>query len=270
MRNNHDEAIARRAGKRTTPAAPHARNIVSEHHAREVADHPFFRDLRAGPVDHQALWLLMANLRAGISRNFVVWLATTIAHVQDRRIGSLIAKQLDDELGHGDFAEIHSTLLDRFVEALSRWRWHGLAERALLAPGKKMGLEMGALFNAQHPYEAVGALIVGEIFAEKMDRCVGDEVRRQSALSSDEIRWLTVHEVLETDHAADSDALAILVPDSGPALAATWRGARSQWDLLWRFLDDVHSLAQECRAARAPGAAERAPVLIVSSASACR
>jgi pyrroloquinoline quinone (PQQ) biosynthesis protein C len=248
MRKGHDEAIARRAGKLATPAAPPARSIVSQYQALEVADHPFFRDLRARPVDHQALWLLMANLRAGISRDFVGWLATAIAHVQDRRIGSLIAKQLDDELGHGDFAEIHSTLLDRFVEALSRWRWRALTEPALLAPGKKMGLEMGALFNdAQEPYEAVGALIVGEIFAEKMDRCVGDEVRRQTALSNDEIRWLTVHEVLETEHAGDSEALAALIPESGSALAATWRGARSQWSLLWSFLDEVHSLAQQCR-----------------------
>lgn len=248
MRSNRDEATKQRAAERSVAADPPAKYIIAEYQRLEVADHPFFRDLRARPIDHQALWLLMNNLRAGISGNFVTWLATAIARVEDRRIGSLISKQLHDELGHGNFAEIHSTLLDSFVDALSRWRWRPGIERDLLEPGKTMGLAMGALFNAPEPYEAVGALIVGEIFAEKMDRCVGDEIRRQSALSTEELRWLTVHEVLEANHAGDSDALAALVPSSGPALAATWRGARSQWRLLWSFLDDVGRLAQECRA----------------------
>jgi pyrroloquinoline quinone (PQQ) biosynthesis protein C len=249
MRSNRDQSSKQPAAGRSVATDPPAKYIVSEYQGREVAEHPFFRDLRARPVDHQALWLLMANLRAGISGNFVTWLATAIARVEDRRIGSLIAKQLHDELGHGNFAEIHSTLLDRFVEALARWCPDALAEPALLTPGKTMGAAMGALFNAAHAYEGVGALIVGEIFAEKMDRCVGDEIRRQSALSSEELRWLTVHEMLEVNHAGDSDELAALVPGNGPALAATWRGARSQWRLLWSFLDDVHGLTQQRRAA---------------------
>jgi pyrroloquinoline quinone (PQQ) biosynthesis protein C len=226
---------------------PPARDIVAEFSAHAVDAHPLFRELATGPVDLRALWLLMANLRVGISHHFVPWLATTIARVDDRRIGALIAKQLYDELGCGDFEHIHSKLLDRFVSALSRWRFRGQEDATLLTPGREMGLAMGALFSAAHPYEAVGALIVGEIFAEKMDRCVGDEVRRQNALTSDELKWLAMHEILEANHAGDSTELAALVPNDGPTLTATWRGANSQWSLLWRFLDDVHELTQRCR-----------------------
>jgi pyrroloquinoline quinone (PQQ) biosynthesis protein C len=229
----------------TTGQARPAREIVTDFARIEVASHPFFRELRAGPLDMQAIWILMANLRAGISRDFVVWLATTIARVDDRRIGSLAAKQLNDELGNGDPNRIHSLLLDRFLLGLEPWRCTELEEARLLAPGRRLAEESGRIFlHAAEPYEAVGALLVGEIFAEKMDHCVGDEIRRQHALSEDTLHWLTLHETLESDHAGDSSAIAELVPTSGPSSEAAWRGAVAQWDVLWRFLDGVDEIAR--------------------------
>jgi len=215
---------------------PSATEIVERYERLEVEEHPFFVDLIARPVDMGALWLLMANLRAGISRDFVVWLALTIARVEDRRIGSLVAKQLHDELGSGDARRIHSLLLDKFVTALEPWQLEGRPGQWLHA-GERLLEEAGAPFHAEHPYEGVGALITGEIFANKMDRCLGDQVRRQSQLSDEALTWLTIHETLEAHHADDSGALALLVPTAGPALAATWRGAEAQWACLWNFLD---------------------------------
>jgi pyrroloquinoline quinone (PQQ) biosynthesis protein C len=222
-------------------SVPSAQALIARFEQRSVAEHPLFVELAARPVDLSALWLLMANLREGISREFVVWLALTIARVDDRRIGSLVAKQLDDELGSGDFTRIHSRLLDRFVDALSPWR---LEERTaqLLTPGKLLHQEARAPFYAEHPYESVGALITGEIFANKMDHCLGDQVRRQDRLPEIALTWLTVHETLEENHADDSSKLAALVPGEGPALTATVRGAEAQWDSLWRFLDRIHQL----------------------------
>src|SRR6185369_4575478 len=98
-----------RAGKRKgaapVPALP-PEEIVATYHRLEVSQHPFFVELAKAPVDLGAVYLLMANLQVGISPHFVPWLARTIARVEDRRIGSLLAKQLDDELGRGDFSQI--------------------------------------------------------------------------------------------------------------------------------------------------------------------
>lgn len=242
--SEHDTVRPSDHGKLRTSADA----IVAEFARIEVAGHPFFVELRARPVDLQAIWLLMVNLRAGISRDFVLWLTSTIARVEDRRIGSLAAKQLNDELGNGTFAQIHSVLLDSFVGGLAPWRRNGLDEAVLLAPGRRLGTEAGKIFSGPgEPYEAVGALMVGEIFAEKMDRCVGNEIRRQNDISAEALEWLTLHETLEADHAGDSQALAALVPGTGPTLEATWRGAVAQWNALWSFLDGVHQLAQNRR-----------------------
>ena len=213
-----------------------AQAMVDRFEQLEVADHPYFRDLAARPVDLGALWLLMANLREGISRDFVTCLAITVARVEDRRIGSLVAKQLDDELGHGDISRIHSLLLDRFVNALARYRIAG-PDIQLLSPGRTLALRCVKPFHADDPYEGVGALISGEIFARKMDFCLGDQIRRQNFLTEEELIWLTIHEKLEIDHADDSGSLAELVPPQ--ALRAAWRGAEAQWNALWGFLEDV-------------------------------
>jgi pyrroloquinoline quinone (PQQ) biosynthesis protein C len=239
-------SVRRRRVPGRTPFSP-ASTIVEIHKGREVADHSFFCALRAAPVNLQAIWVLMANLRAGISRDFVRWLAVTVERVEDRRIASLVARQLNDELGNGEADRIHSVLLDRFVTGLDPWRPTCGRERELLRPGRRLAESAWKLFRGHDAYQGVGALIVGEIFAEKMDRCLGDEIRRQDAISDEALTWLTVHEKLEVDHAADSAALAGLVPVQGPALRATWRGAAAQWEALWQFLDDVHEIAAGLR-----------------------
>lgn len=239
MMERHSDGSVHAGRLDETPTS--ARTMVDRFEKLEVSDHPYFRDLAARPVDLGALWLLMANLREGISRDFVTCLAITVARVEDRRIGSLVAKQLDDELGHGDISRIHSLLLDRFVNALARYRLGG-PDNQLLLPGRTLAARCVKPFHADDPYEGVGALISGEIFARKMDFCLGDQIRRQNFLTEEELIWLTIHEKLEIDHADDSGSLAELVPQQ--AMRSSFRGAQAQWDALWGFLEDVRQVQQ--------------------------
>lgn len=244
---SHDEA--------TGTAMQPAERIVEKYERIEVSDHPFFTRLERHPVDLAAIWLLMANLREGISRHFVSWLAHAIGHVADRRIGSLLAKQLNDELGNGSIDQIHSVLLDKFVTALEAWR-PSTTTAEMLEPGRRVAEATSALFARENPYCGVGALVVSEIFAKKMDLCLGDEVRRQSELSKDALVWLDLHERLEVGHADDSAALASLIPRQGHNLAATWHGATAEWTVLWQFLSDVDQLSLQL-AQPASSASER-------------
>jgi len=236
---------ARVAGSSALAAAAQAVSaslIPDEYEARDVSAHPLFVALGAQPVNLEALWLLVANMNAGISPNFVRWLASTIARVADRRVASLMAEQLDDELGNGDFQNIHSVLLERFVAGLDRWRPERPGED-LLRAGRRLGARASLVFEAADPYDAVGGLIVSEIFAKKMDRCLGAEIRRQNLVPNEALLWLEIHEVLEVDHAEDSRALALLVPEQEVSRAAAWRGATELWDAMTGFLDDVARLA---------------------------
>jgi pyrroloquinoline quinone (PQQ) biosynthesis protein C len=221
--------------------------IVDEYEALDVAAHPLFVQLKASPVNLEALWILVANMNAGISPNFVRWLALAIARMPDFRVASLLAKQLDDELGNGRIERIHRTLLERFVAGLEPWSPKSPGQRRLDA-GERLAARSSEVFDEGTPYEAVGALMVSEIFAKKMDHCLGDEIRRQSLVPRDALEWLELHEVLEVDHAADSYELALLVPEHEPALAAR-QGADTLWAAMWGFLDDVLAAVNAARPA---------------------
>lgn len=223
---------------------PPASEIVERCPADRVAEHQLFVRLRENPVDMAALWVVVANTHAGISPNFVRWLATTIARIKDRQLACLISKQLFDELGNGQPERVHATLLERFVTALEPWR--PVSKRNQLRAGQRLAASTTPLFEGKHPYTAVGALMVAEVFAKEMDRCLGEEVRRQDLLPEDALTWIRVHEVLEVDHAEDSNELAALVPQQPEALRAVWDGAQSQWTALWQFLDDVDAIIDEC------------------------
>ena len=153
-------------------------------------------------------------MNAGISPNFVRWLALSIARMPDDRISSLIAKQLDDELGNGKAEKIHRVLLERFVAGLEPWSPKEPARRVLEA-GHRLAERASEVFDTGAPFEAIGGLIVAEIFAKKMDQCLGNEIRRQSLVPREALVWLDIHEVLEVNHAADSYELAVLVPEDG-------------------------------------------------------
>jgi pyrroloquinoline quinone (PQQ) biosynthesis protein C len=223
-----------------------AEQIVAQYERYDVSSHPLFVDLRARPLDLGTIWLLMINLQTGVSEQFIHWLAKTIDRVPDRRIASLLCKQLNDELGNGDFSQIHSVLLDRFVGALAEHGARAPDERSL-KPGRDLQRAVTKLFTSDEPYEGVGALMVSEIFAKQMDKALADELRRPHMLPPEAMVWLSIHEVLEASHADDSGDLAQLVPSSGPELAAAWRGATVQWDLLWNFLDAVRALQADVR-----------------------
>lgn len=233
-------------GRRLQPATA----IVDEYEAIDVAAHPLFLRLAQAPVDLGALWILVANTNAGISPNFVRWLALSIARMPDYRVASLLAKQLDDELGNGRAERIHRVLLERFVAGLEPWSPRDPAQRALAA-GERLAARASEVFDKGTAYEAVGGLMVAEIFAKKMDRCLGDEIRRQSLVPREALEWLELHEVLEVGHAEDSYQLAALVPSQGPPLAAAWQGARALWAAMWGFLDDVLAAVNAARPAGA-------------------
>ena len=121
-------------------------------------------------------------------------------------------------------------LLERFVEGLEPWSPRDATARTLTA-GHRLATRASDVFDAGGPFEAVGGLIVAEIFAKKMDQCLGDEIRRQALVPREALAWLDIHEVLEVDHAADSYELAALLPERPEAVSGSvdlpdWRLAR--------------------------------------------
>jgi DMATS type aromatic prenyltransferase len=229
--------IAQAAPRRppTTPA-----EIVERFESESLADHPFMRRIRREPVDLYKLWKLMANAQIGIVAGFSRRLAQVVARVTDDRVRSILARQLNDELGGGNYDRAHSQLFGKLVLGLEQWKPARLDD-ALFAPGAALSDALEAIYMSPDPWEGVGATMVIEIFGRQVDQFFGDEFRRQMEVDPKSLEWLTMHEELEVDHSAESLELAHLVPAA--ALPSVWRGASRVSRVSTEFFDSVYRIA---------------------------
>ena len=101
---------------------PSPEEIVNYHEQHPITEHPFFQRLKREPVNLTYLWILLANMGKGTAKNFARHLISLIARVEDERIRCILVKQLNDELGEGDFSRAHSVLFDKLLAALDPWR----------------------------------------------------------------------------------------------------------------------------------------------------
>jgi Iron-containing redox enzyme len=191
-----------------------------------LADHPFLRRLAREPVQLGPLWLMLANFWEGIVHDFPKRLSHVIAKTDDDRIRCVLTKQLNDELGEGVYERAHKRMFQTLLEAVAPYRLPG-PDDVLLAPGRAFGQELGAMMFSDDPHEAVGAMMMIEIYGKQTDLFMGSQFRRQDRLDSAALLWLHLHEGLEVDHAEDSLSLARCVPSEPAAIAAAWRGAEA-------------------------------------------
>ena len=214
--------------------------IVWHYEHNSVTNHPFLQRLQEEQVNPTHLWILLANAQKGIVEDFARRLASVIARIDDERIRCILTKQLNDELGDGDFSRTHRKLFNKLMTAIATWQPTIITE-ATFAPGKELSQYMEEVYSDPNPYIGVGAAIIMEIRGKQFDICVGKEFRRTKVeLSSCE--WLTMHEELELDHAEESLTLARLIPDSNEMIEAVRRGADRTNTALTNFLNSVYQL----------------------------
>ena len=214
---------------RPSPPPPRApeppEEIVRRYeHDLVLVDHPFFQRLGREPVDLGHLWLTLANFWEAIVHDFPARLARVVAAVSDDAVRCVLVKQLNDELGEGDFSRAHKPMFRRLVDALEPYRMAG-DDAVLLAPGRVFGraLERHLFDGSEH--EAIGALMMIEVYGKQTDVRLGQEFARQRELDPAALQWLHLHEELEVDHADDSARLARLLPADPEVWRAAWRGA---------------------------------------------
>jgi pyrroloquinoline quinone (PQQ) biosynthesis protein C len=181
---------------------------------------------------------LLANFQTSVSKNFARHLARITARVKDDRVRSILAHQLDDELGNGDPQRAHVRLFQTMMEQLAAFRPVQVHD-AMWQPGRNFDLNLRACYEAEDAWEAVGAVMVGEVFGKQIDLFLGAQLRRQSAIDADSLEWLVLHERLEVEHAQDSAELAGLI--TSDYLPAVWRGAQRAGAAGRAFLDDLHT-----------------------------
>jgi DMATS type aromatic prenyltransferase len=204
-----------------------------------IADHPFLQRLKREPVNPQHLWLLFTNFHAAVN-NFTRRLALVISRINDERICSILAKQLNEELGDGDIDRIHKKMYDRLMININHWRIPAFNE-SMLIPGNRFSDSLEDIYSNYHPYEAVGSAILMEIQAKQFDICVGEEFRKTD-IDLASIEWLVLHEELEIDHADETQIVARLADDYSEGIIPAIQGAMKARVASWKLLDGMYRL----------------------------
>jgi len=226
------------------PATPggDAPKAVRHYADTPITYHPYLQRLAREPLAMPRLALLLLNFQRAITRDFSRRLAQTVARVDDEAVRSILAKQLNDELGDGDPDAAHRLLFDRFVDGMRPFAPDPPPADAL-APGEKLGETLEALYVEEpDPWIAVGATLMMEVFGQQVDSFLGDQFRRQTELPPPVMEWLTLHEELEHDHVDEVFDLAELVPEGG-ATQRVLDGVQALATAGWRFFDDMYARA---------------------------
>jgi len=204
-------------------------------------DHPLFRRLAREPAAIAPLWTILANNWVAVGDRFPRWLAALVARVDDDRVRSVLAKQLDDELGHGDPDRAHRVLFQRMLADLEPYAPAG--DRAsLLAPGRRFAEGLAHNYLQRPELEAIGGTLVAEVYGKQVDQAVGNLLRRQREVDPAALTWLVLHETLEEDHANESLELATMMPTDRVAQTAVCRGAEALAALGMRYFDDIYEV----------------------------
>jgi hypothetical protein len=201
--------------------------------------HPFLLRMEREPFDLGRMYLLLLNVREGITRDFSRRLAQVVARVEEDDIRSILAKQLNDELGDGNPDRMHKLLFDRFVEGLAPYG--PSIDDGMLAPGRELGQLLERLYTQCDPYEGVGASLIMEVYGRQLDQFVGKLFRTGRDLPAPVMEWLTLHETLEVDHVKESEDIAGRIPRGWKYNSAA-RGAKAVGDAGWALLDAMYAV----------------------------
>jgi DMATS type aromatic prenyltransferase len=206
-----------------------------------LADHPLFQRLAREPAAVGPLWAILANNWVAVGDRFPRWLAHLVARVEHDGMRSILAKQLNDELGDGDPARAHRVLFRTMLADLEPYALPGDRE-ALLAPGRRFAEGLAQNYLERPWLEAVGGSLVAEVYGKQVDQLIGALLRRQRELDPASLTWLVLHETLEEDHASESVDLARMTPPTAEARAAICRGAEELAALGIRYFDELYEV----------------------------
>lgn len=194
--------------------------LVERFEREPLTLHPFLRRLAREPVNLSHLALLMSNFNLAIVQEFPRRLAALTARAPNDEFRALLAAQLHDELGSGDFAQAHKALFERLLKGLSQYRSAQDDTASALLPAADLGRALEYEYVTADPWFGIGASLLVEVFGKQVDTFVAEQFARQQAVTGETLEWLDLHTVLEVEHAEDSRRLAALIPTGAPEAQA--------------------------------------------------
>jgi heme oxygenase-like protein len=217
---------------------PPIRELVDYCETHSINLHPFLSWQAQAADPLTKVYDILANAY-GLATRFPPWLAGVIAQLDDQRIQCLLAKQLNGELGDGDPSRTHLVLYQRAIGLLEPFQ-PALPVDEATTPGQRFVQNAERYFCSTDPYEALGAVMAGEVYGSQFFAWLGEALARQSRVDTYSLDWFGAHETLEIEHAGDSAVIGEFLDDEPARRESIWRGALGIDWAIKSFLDDLH------------------------------
>jgi DMATS type aromatic prenyltransferase len=224
---------------RSIKSSQSLKEVASHYQNSPLHDHPLFQRLQRESVNKEYLWLLLMNI-GDSAINFTRRLAYIISCIDDRRICSILAKQLNDELGNGNIDRIHIKLYERLMSAVDPWEIKSFNENISIY-GQEFSQKLEELYTNSNPYIGLGAAIALEFYGEQFNPWLGKELRKTNIDPSDMI-WVTLHEELEVHHADESHVIVRFISESEENVAAAIQGMEKVSMASWTLFNGLYQL----------------------------
>lgn len=201
-------------------------------HGRRLLSHPFYQrwsngELRAGEL------AAYAGQYRHIEASLPSWLESIQRGAQDREVGELVQRNLDDEVGG---AVTHLELFDRFAVAVGE----ASPERTNVQRATRALLDTHAELVASSAAEGLAAVLTYELQAPEISTSKAAGLRSQYGVDGEGVAFWDAHALLEDEHAAWT-LDAVVAAGGEPAVVAT--AARRAADAWWAFLDEREAAA---------------------------
>lgn len=205
-------------------------HLIAHLNDKNFAAHPCLEQIAGrGILAGEGLRDLLVNAR-GFSFGQRRWYALLVARTEDVRIQSLLAKQLNDELGAGDFSRIHIYHYDSLIETLGKTSPSG--------PGLRLEAAAETHYSAANSDEALGTVIAAEIRALQFNQWVSTLMGRHNSSSIPASAWHDEHSDTEPDH-ADEAAQMFQLLSTPERRSSAAKGALALDAALDTFLDEM-------------------------------
>lgn len=212
---------------------------------RPIAEHMLLRAIGEGKADTRAIYNILANGR-DIATTAPSWFEALIDRAPNAAFKALLARQLDDELGHGDVERRFSVRLDRLLSALEPMV--GSIDSRELEPGRNLLRNVRLCLFDPSFYASLGALVAAKYRSEEFGTWLEIVMRQQPRIAGSRYSWVTEFADIQAHHTTVGEFL-LAVMTSKTQRAEASRGAREFDACLWACMDEMLQLRRSSVAA---------------------
>lgn len=206
------------------------KELVDHFYTKSFKLHPLFQDKKNYDLTH--LWSVVA-IGKPYKHMDPIWISQVCGRIEDEELRCLLIADIDDDLGHGDYAKRQELVLEKVADALKPW-----AKENQIAMLEKESIEFAKRLNVIKTDKdvriALGAIMVGYLYGEVIIDFIKETINNnKEELAKTQLHWFHGHEDMDHDHRDETLKIAYHIAEHTDDLNKIAKGAKQAEKVYW-------------------------------------